>query len=517
MKNRCITFICLTIKKMQKSSMKTVIAKCILSVLAFGPFLWLSWLSAAPGGERTVSWTPGERSPFIQAPLPAERVSGVNRDDRGAFVTIQSEPVYFSVFPPAEDFTSATVRVAFEPHDAFAVELGGLVNVAAYAFDFRSLANRVAENLSWKKLANEEGSSVLTVFAKEDVKASVQDFLAHPPPSTTIATYRATLPGVYRDPFYTPLGITQKFSTSLRGSHEYVTYLKDEPFFLDIFFQDINRTYGPDDGYVRVYNEEGRVMVEEIFTDDGNSTENQVFASRSILLEGRDWPEGVYRVELSGTSDVVWRTLVTKQRFMAFKNRLYIADDVGYLPQDRQTTFVTSSTSMTFETFHADSAHRVVFGQQIVDIPQSHVKISSEIEAGALAVGITDAGDIKMTGERKISLSKAAFFDPDPAPLTVKTDLENSLLRYVVSSSSPKEYDGDWRVASTAFDMKTLAQEFGAYKFALSLPGFATDGEAIDLHSVTVTFVKEPISLLRAVKNEYHRWRKAIDDRFFAL
>lgn len=493
--------------------MKVMAIKGLIVVAAVMPFVWLSWIAAAPNGERVVTWEPGQTSPFIQSPLPGERVSEVKEGDRGSFVSIQREPVYVAVFSPSDEFTSATVTMEFDPHDAFAVELGGLTNVAAYAFDFYALSNAKLESLSWNALA-QNGDDAMFVFARQDVKASVTDFLAHVPVRSSVATYRATLPGAYRDSSYTPLNGSQQFDVSLRGSHEYLTYIKGETFRTSITYQDINRTFGADEGYIRVYAEDGTVMLDTPIVDDGNSTEDQVYSTRTIDLVGANWPEGVYRVELSGTSDIIWRKFVTSQRYMSFKNRLFIADDVGYLSTDRQTSFVTNSKSVVLETLHADPAHSVIIGDQTIAIPESHAKEYVSVTDEGVVSGRTSSGDVKMTGEGKFAFSKASFFDPDPLTLTVNTDLNDASIQYVLANVPPVQMTNDgWRTASASFDLAKLEKEFGAYKFAIGLPGLAVDEESVDLHRVTVTFHKSPISLYAAVKNELRRWRDAVRER----
>ena len=322
------------------------------------------------------------------------------------------------------------------------------------------------------------------------------------------------MPGAYRDSSYTPLNSSQQFDVSLRGSHEYVTYIKGETFRALITYQDINRTFGADEGYVRVYGEDGTVMLDKPIVDDGDGTEDQVYSSRTIDLIGANWPEGVYRVELSGTSDIIWRKFVTSQRYMSFKNRLFIADDVGYLSTDRQTSFVTNSKSVVLETLHADPAHSVAIGDQTIAIPESHAKEYVSIIDGGLVSGRTSSGDVKMTGEGKFAFSKGSFFDPDPLALTVNTNIDDPSLQYVLAKVPPVQMTDDgWRTASADFDLAKLEKEFGAYKFAIGLPGLAVDEEFVDLHRVTVTFKKAPISLLTAVKNELRRWRDAVRER----
>lgn len=493
--------------------MKAVVAKILIVMAACAPFVWLSWIAAAPSGERSVEWKPGESSPFIQSPLPAERVSEVQKSDKGDFVSIQREPVYLAVFSPSDEFTNATVTMEFDPHNAFAVELGGLTNVAAYAFDFHALSNSKLESLSWNALAR-NGEDPTMVFARQDVKASVADFLAYVPVRSSVATYRATLPGTYRDLVYVPLNGTQEFNVSLRGSHEYVTYIKGETFRTSITYQDINRTFGADEGYIRVYNEDGKMMLDETIADDGNGTEDQVYSTRTIDLVGANWPEGVYRVQLSGTSDIIWRKFVTSQRYLSFKNRLFIADDVGYLSADRQTDFVTNSKSIVLETLHADPAHSVSIGTKTLAIPDSHIKEYVSIDDAGIVSGRTSSGDVKMTGEGKFAFTRGSFFDPDPLVFTVNSNLDDASLQYVLADVPAVQTTNDgWRTAAADFDLGKLEKEFGAYKFAIGLPGLAVDEESVDLHRVTVTFHKAPISIFTAIKNELRRWRDAVGER----
>lgn len=491
--------------------MKSIIR---IGIVLFGllPFIWLSWLSAAPNGERIVSWTAGERSSFITTPLPVERVSDAQKDDRGSFLQLTGEPTYIGVFSPSSAFTQATVTVEFDPHNAFAVELGGLTDLAAYAFDFHALSNRVVESLAWAQL--EVTDDNILVFSKANIQATTEDFFDHQPDRSSIVTYRATLPGTYRDSSYTPLNDSQTFNVSLRGSHEYVTYIKNETFSLSVTYQDINRTYGEDAGYIHVVNEDGVVVAGARIDDDGNISENQTYATNTMTISKTGLPEGVYRVELSGTSDIVWRQFVTRQRYMSFKHQLFVADDVGYLAQDRQTSFVTNSKSLAFETLHADSAHVVTLGNEEIAIPSPHTLVRTTIEDQGTMVGKTDAGDVKMSGEGKFALTLSSFFDPDPRSLSVGTDLSDDAVQYLVTSLAPKQTtESGWRAASATFDLASLAQESGAYKFAFSLPGQAVDGEAIDLHRVTIVFQKEKVSIMTAMYEEMRLWYRALRDR----
>ncbi len=493
--------------------LRTNLLKWLIVVASLVPFIWLSVVSSVPSGEKTITWTAGDSSPFIQSPLPGERVSEVKDGADGKYVTIENEPVYMAVFPPSDDFTSATVTMEFDPNKAFAVELGGLTNVAAYAFDFHALSNKTVESLSWNLLKTTSADGLM-VFAKNDVKAGVADFLAYPPDRSTVATYRSILPGVYRDDVYSPINSTQTFDVSLRGSHQYLTYIKNETFKTSITYQDINRTFGADDGYVRVYNEVGTKMIEKKIVDDGDTSEGQFYSTRIIDLVGDNWPEGVYRTELSGTSDIIWRQFVTNQRYLTFKNRLFVADDVGYLATDRKTNFVTNSKIIAIETLHANPKHTVTIGLKTIPIPNGHWKVYHNVTEEGVVGGVTSSGDVKLTGEAKFALTKTSFFDPDARSLTVNTNIDDPSLQYILANVPPIKLTADgWRTASAVFDLADLVKEFKAYKFAISLPGLAVDGESIDLHRVTIDFHKEPISWWSAIKLELRRWKGAVIER----
>ena len=344
----------------------------IKSVLLVAPLLLVGWLlirDADPDGVRTVRYTVGNASPYVNSLLPGERVLEVEEDDRGAFQTVVDEPVYFSVEAPGEGYIDVHVAVEFDPNDQPIVELGALTDLRAYAFDFRPMSNAILENLDWSSQSISNNGTLLTVFARDEIRASVDDFLNNPPERSAIATYRTTFPTAYRMADYKPLGHTRNLDVSLRGSHEIVTYLDDEDVRFEIKYSDVNRTYGADEVVIRVWNEEGTLMLEDVHQDDGNISEDQTSTSDGAYFFSYGWDEGVYRIELSGTSDIIWRKIDTTLRYVTFKNRLYIGDDVGYLAEPRATSFVTNSSRTTVETFHAESPDELILEGTAYVIP----------------------------------------------------------------------------------------------------------------------------------------------------
>ena len=457
---------------------------CLPAILLLG----LLWHYLIPSGERTVIYEMGDTSPFVQRPLPDDRVSEVMSKFGDDYVTLLDEPVYFSVTPPAGNFETIALELAFEPGGTPTFELGGLKDVAAQAFDFKPLANTLLEELDWTRHNLADG---LAIFSRDPNSEAYKTFLETPPDRAVVATYRATFPTPFRMSDYTPLGTRQKFEVSLRGSHELLTYVKGEDFQFRSMYTDINRTYGADEGFVRVYDENNNLMTEFAIRDDGNIYDNQEPSDKTFIdLNGRAWPEGVYRIVLTGTSDMVWRSFETSQRYLVFKNRVFLGDDVGYLPAPRATTLFTNAERVTLETQHKEGIQTVMVGAERLAVEQAGPKYSLMVPGTGVVELKSPVGDVKITGEGKYAFSRQSFFDPDPLPVNAFTDFEDSTVEHVLANLAPvREVDG-WRVASAEFETSTLAVENGAYKFTLSAPGIHDNLGQVSVHAIDVTFKK---------------------------
>ena len=461
-----------------------------LPIFLFGGLLW-NYL--VPSGERVVHYEMGDVSPFVQRPLPDERVSELATRNGDDYVTLLDEPVYFSVTPPPGNFETVKLELAFDPGGTPTFEIGGLKDVAAQAFDFQPLSNSLLEDLDWTR---HDLGGRLAVFSRDPQSETYQTFLETPPDRSSVATYRADFPTPFRLASYTPLGGRQKFDVSLRGPHELLTYVKNEDFSFDIMYTDVNRTYGTDDGFVRVYDENSDLMTEFVIHDDGNIYDNQEPSERTTLkLGGRDWPEGVYRIVLSGTSDIIWRALETSQRYLVVKNRVFIGDDVGFLPTPRATSLFANVERISLETQHTEGLQTISAGGSLIIVDEVGAKYSTMVPGTGVVELKSPVGDVKITGEGKYAFSRQSFFDPDPMALTAFTDLESSTVEHVLANLAPvREVDG-WRVASAEFETSTLAVENGAFKFALSAPGIHDNLGQVSVHAIKVTFQKSHVSV----------------------
>lgn len=467
------------------------LVQLILILIPVGIFIWLLVIDIAPGGEFVVVHAEGEDSPFIDRILPDDRVLPLQRKGEGeSFTTVVDEPTYFSVHFPNTNFNRVVLEVLFDNSTQPILEVGGLVDIFSQAYDLKPLHNLIIENLDWEYVSD----GVVTLYQRTKSYDSVADFNEDPPARSQIATYHYDFDVPYRLPHYEPLKGERAIDVSLRGFHKFVTYVKNEPVKIDLEFMDMNRQVGADDVRVSVRNESGEVIYEQKLEDDGNGVDNQISTTRSISVRADGWPEGVYTVDLSGTSDIFWRNITTSLRYVTFVNTIYLGDDVGHLPEPRGTVFYTNAKNFVFQTLHAESTQNIGIGQNEVQVPLSHEKVRASIVDAGVVQGNSPRGDIKIVGDGKFAFSRDAFFDPDPVRLSTLTDLDALGIDYVITSYKSPKRKGNWYEQTAEFDVNEIRDGNNDAKFIFSAPLIGEGQNTVDIHAINLRFEKDPMT-----------------------
>lgn len=478
----------------------------LIPILLFGVLLWID---IAPSGVREIRVLAGDSSPFVDHFLPRDRLSPVTTNEDGeAYEAMIKDPVYFSVHPPMTAFETLEIELVFSTENQPVLEVGPLVDTFSRTFDLRPLEQAQLDALDWSQIT----SGDLMIFARNGDVRNADIFLADPPDRSRIATYHATLsdPVILSD--YTPTGTTQTVDVTLRGDHKYLTYIKNESFYLKAEFWDMNRTTGTDSGAIIVRDASGNAVLSKEFADDGDTREDQEPGPQTVELGGSGLAEGVYSVELKATSDIFWHRLSTTQRYMTFVNEVYLGDEIGYLAATRPVSFVTNAKHFTMETYHGSAVQTVQVGSQSVDIVASHQPFRGRIKEQGVVKVTVPKGDLQVTGAGKFAFSEAMFFDPEPVRFTDDIDLDAQGIDYVVAQYTPPVVDGNWKRATVSFGLEDLKSQDGSVSFALSAPGIVDRGGEVKLHEIIVRFKKEPMSLW---SKEF--WKAVRDRLLFGL
>ncbi|OGL95871.1 hypothetical protein A2348_00475 [Candidatus Uhrbacteria bacterium RIFOXYB12_FULL_58_10] len=458
-------------------------AQLLIVVVPIAAFAWLLNQELVPSGSFVVRYAVGESSPFIDRLLPDARVNadGVVTDD----------PIFFFAHPHRH-FDRVDAEVWFQNDSVPILELGALGNVETQAYALRPLQNLIVDNLGWIRLEKDG----LVLLQRELTYRGIDEFLENPPAISEIATYQTSLAKPYVLEGYAPTSSSRMLDVSLRGSHEFKTYAKDETLSFDFAYMDMNRDDGADAMTVVITDATGITVADARAPDDGNVSNNaKPTALRHVTVSAAGLPEGVYKVAMQGSRDIFWRTITTTQQKMVFLNNLFLADEVGYKPDPRPVTFWTEAKHLSFSTRHVEGLQDITdtlsSGPRLT-IDEPYRRFDYDVnEFGVVSIS-TEKGDLEVTADGHVAFSQDAYFNPDPARLTHNTDLDRLGVNYVLAEYVSPERVGDWYVARATFDTDRLVLDDSSWKFVISAPGIKDLGASLTVGRVDMIWTREP-------------------------
>lgn len=460
----------------------------ILSPVAI--FFWLFSLDVAPSGHFFINHPVDAASPFVDRFLPDARVQGVQYGSDGAFQWMIDEPAYASIHTPG-DFDTLNATIKFQNTDQPIVELGIVQNDNPLQYDLEPVQNLLIDHSTWDR-TEKDG---LVFLQRQKVYSSIDDFLANPPDRHTIATYHHDLTEPFRIPDYVAENALSRVDVSLRGYHEFVTYIKNEPLLVQADYMDMNREFGEDPVSVLVYDEKGQMIASQTIDDDSVvEATNQGSTMRSISLTKTDLPEGVYKVILKADRDIFFRHLVTRQRYLTFFGPVYIGDEAGYKDSATPVKFWTATKRLAFFTYHADAAEKVTIGSGTLALPEAQVRYHYDVMDPGLVVVSAAAGDFTVTQDGTIAFSQHQWFNPFPTRLSSDTNLDALGINFIIAKYTSPKKDGAWTSATVSFDLHKALNTNGDIKLVLSAPDIKSRQSEIKLHAINLEFVRTPLS-----------------------
>ena len=460
-----------------------------LTLIPIGIIFWLLMYDLNPSGTFSVSAPVWKSSPYIERFLPDTRALAITRDGQKGFQRVIDEPIYASIHTPGE-YDEITVAIEFENASHPITEIGFLVSENPIQYTFAPLQNKIIDELEWNSILEDN----VSLYQREDLYDSISSFYENPPERSSIAVYNTDLDLPFRLSGYVPSTAFQTINTSLRGYHEYYTYIKNEPLMLTAKFMDMNREYGEDEVRILIFNEDGEPIAEEILEDDGEIEGNQnASGMRSISIVTNGLEEGVYKVILKANRDIFFRELLTRQRYLAFSGPVYVGDEVGYRENPSSVSFWSDATQMQFYTYHADAAQKILVGSNEMAIPDAYKTYSHQNEEGFVRTELTQ-GDILITTDGLISFTTSQFFSPLDEKLTVNSDVDRDGIDYILASYTPPIEQNGHLYNESTFKIRELWQSNGDLKLVLSAPGLASVQNELILHRVFLEFIRDPIA-----------------------
>lgn len=462
-----------------------LLTKCIQLILIAIPIALFGWLMNQwfiPSGVFEVVHIVGEGSPFIDELQPGHRVETANNGQQ----SVIDDPVFFFVHPHRE-FERVDVEVWFQNDDLPIIELGGLANESPEVYDLKPLHNQLIDDSDWHRI-DEDGHVLLQ---KEATYTSIGAFLENPPQREQIATYRADIELPYRIDGYQPSEETQTIDVSLRGGHEFKTYIKDETLSFTFSYMDMNRDEGEDIVRITVFNEQGQPVTEARGADDGNISTDGVpgYGLKTLNLQAFGLEEGVYKVVMNAPRDIFFRKIETTQQKIVFLNTVFIGDEVGYREPWEGAELYTQAPRVRMQTRHAEGVQTITAGEQSMDIvePYEWYVLTRDDLSSSIDIPV---GDVEVVLEGNIAFDPAQYFNPDPVRLSAFSSIEDLDVEYVYAWYTSPQQQGDWLVATVPFDVSALVEDEQTWKFSFSTPGIVEFATNWLVHQVNATFYR---------------------------
>jgi hypothetical protein len=451
---------------------------------------WLLNLWFVPSGEFVVRHVVGESSPFMDELKPEARVGVVYENEHGeAMQAILDEPAFFFVHPHREDFfDEGAFDVWFQNESLPMVELGGLARQHPETYTILPLHNRLIDESTWSRI-DQDG---LVLLQREKTYDSIEAFFSSPPSRDQVAVYRTDFDVPYRLADYQPTTVTQTIDVSLRGHHEFKTYIQDETLFFTFSYMDMNRDEGEDIVQVTVFNQDGQPVAEARAADDRNASHDAVVDQglKTLVLSAYGLPEGVYKVVMNTTRDVFFRKIVTSQQKIVFLNTVFLGDEIGYREPSRGATLYTEAKRLRFQTRHAEGVQSVTATGQTLEIAEPYEWYTLTFPEGGLESMVVPSGDVEIVTEGKFAFSSSQYFNPDPVALNAYSTLEQLGVDYVLARYQSPRREGNWLVATVPFVVRDLYEEDQTWKFSFSTPLIAELDASLLIHRIDTTLKK---------------------------
>ena len=463
----------------------TRIIQLIIILIPLVIFVWLATQWFVPSGVFFVEHVVGEGSPFVDELGPSQRV-GDAVDGKQAII---SDPAFFFVHPHT-DFEAVQLEVWFQNEELPIVELGALSGLDPDVYTLLPLHNLIIDESNWSRI-EQDG---LLLLQKEKVYDSIAEFFADPPSRNSVATYRTDYNVPYRISGYASTDRQQSIDVSLRGHHEFKTYIKDETLRFNFEYMDMNRDEGEDVVRITVFNEQGQPVAEARASDDGNSSDDARNSGLEYLeLTAGGLAEGVYKVVMSTTRDIFFRSIKTPQQKIVFLNTVFIGDEVGYSEPPRGAELWTTVKWLRGQTRHAEGVQTLDGDTGSVEIEEPYQWYSLELTGTGVESVTVPYGDIEIVTDGKIAFSASQFFDPDPAPLSAYATLDQMEVDYVLAKYVSPRQEGEWLVADVGFLVDQIVSDEGTWKFSFSTPAIDALEASMIVHKTNIWFFKDPL------------------------
>lgn len=477
-------------------------------IIFFAPMVIAIFLVAqfiALRGKLTLEYDFASEHDFVSQWYPSHRVSDrlENLRNGRSYQVITGDPTYIDVQVPRA-FDSVDMTVEYRNPDHAVIDAGIVSNKAPWLVEFFPFENKIIDAAldEWPEPLVSDG---VTLLQSPDVRqfSSVEAFTQDLPKKKRIGTYFYDIAVDYIDPKYTKKPGTLTVPAVLRGQHEFVTYIKDEPLKASFEFIDMNLGAGEDPIKIEVY--DGGVLIhEELLSDDGvideSGTESE---KRTLTVDLPNLPEGTYRYVLPVSEDIAITGVSTEQHQFVAKGRVHAINNRWYkdlIPGlvTGKTTFFTDAQFLDMTTEHPEALQTVQVNDQPFELSAVDTRVhwmASDTSKKRLHSVRMPKSDVDLQGHGYIAFTKESFFDPDYRVETITSESRIGDYDYMLYKGyTPPQVTRDKNTQTFSTDITGFPIDRKNLTFAFVAQYVGEQGNTIEVENVRFDFHREPLT-----------------------
>ncbi|MDX9778876.1 MAG: hypothetical protein RBT30_01440 [Patescibacteria group bacterium] len=465
-------------------------SKIIFRSLFLGIVLFLSWQLISPTG----SWSCQHQfqsfsffsqlfhtgnSACVSAASPVERWA---KNPNGHLLML-ADPLYFSVFSP-RGFEKIELEIIYRPYlnESQAIfEAGFLADPSLWRYRLEPVYNLWLEQISSDWPFIREGNVYL--FQREQQFSNINDFLVTWQQdsekicknSNCLALYNVNkeeLPVILDLAALGQAPPQLIFPYTLRGHHQFYSYLEGDTFQLEGKLLDLNENKDLDDFELLLFKDKEQIA--SVKLKDNRLEEemsNTLSALQSFKLSKDDLKPGLYRFEFRVNDDILIKDLQINSQYLSAIHKIW-------LWQDEEINLISDASYVQVKSLSPKAKQKIIFGseeKEVTEIYKQYEIISRQ--AGWQKV-ILEKGGLILENSGVFALNALSLINPE-YPRLDRFASHRGQIDFALADYSPAEKLADgWYRRRLVFDTAGLYRENSYYNLMLSVPGLRLDSQA---------------------------------------
>ncbi len=434
-----------------------------------------------PSGEVTYFSDFSNKTGFIYNLTPQERI-----DDSGDKVKITADPVYFSLYYPRQ-FQEAQVRLKYKWEDTRdqVLELGILADKHLWQYQLQPLENTILERaLDTWHISRDDN---LMFLQKNKKFNNLNEFLQSNFSRNSTVVYNVSTKDLNVSEFILDKKNKENITDytleqDLIGHHQFYIYHPGNDFKVDIKVQDLNKNLDEDKIEMILFYQD-QVIAKESFDSIVSLNSKEVSEIKDLNLELNDLSEGLYKVAIKISDDIIIKQIKTNSNKLVFINSIYLG------ASNNELRLYTDRNNLKVTTTKPASLQKLGFAGASFELANTYKQHYFQSDAGVKDTWQKidlKKGSLKISNSGMFSFDKKLAFNPELISLDDSVNLDN--INYIIADYKAVEKEGEWSVATANFDLSGVYSEDNKYSFIFSLPNFSyKQDSALVIDSIDIT------------------------------